>query len=72
MTAIRIQFIAVSLLIWLGIGLTGLSQASFVLYIPAVALFVAGVVGVCPGLGFWERLGFPNEPMPGKLPQKKR
>ena len=48
--AARVFFLVVSMVIWLGIWLTGFSIAHWVLYIPAVFLLVAAVTGYCPGM----------------------
>ena len=71
MTAIRAQFLFGSLLLWIGIALTGFSQASIFLYLPATSLAVAGAAGFCPGVAFWEKLGLPNEPI-AAMPGRKR
>ena len=48
--AARVFFFVVSLVIWLGIWLTGFNIAHWVLYIPAVFLLFAAVTGYCPGM----------------------
>lgn len=48
--AARVFFLVVSLVIWLGIWLTGFNIAHWVLYIPAVFLLFAAVTGYCPGM----------------------
>lgn len=55
--ALRVQFLAISLLILVGIWLTGFGRAHWFLYVPVVALAFAGVTGICPGLMFWKKLG---------------
>lgn len=48
--AARVFFLVVSMVIWLGIWLTGFNIAHWVLYIPAVFLLFAAVTGYCPGM----------------------
>lgn len=42
MTALRIQFLAISLVICVGIALTGFDRVHWFLYVPAAALAFAG------------------------------
>ncbi len=58
MTAQRMLFLTVGLTIALGIWLTGIERAHWVLYIPAVFLAFAGITGICPGLIILRKLGF--------------
>ena len=58
MSAQRLLFLTVSIIIALKIKLSGVERAHWVLYIPAVFLGFAGITGICPGLIFWRRLGF--------------
>ena len=37
-------------LIWLGIWDTGLSAASWILYLPAVMFLFAAITGICPSI----------------------
>jgi hypothetical protein len=46
--SMRIWFVFMSAVLWLGIYLTGFSSASWLLYVPAAAFFFAGVTGICP------------------------
>jgi len=48
-TAMRIWYVTIALLIWLGIILTGFSAAHWLLYIPAIGLTFAAITGICPG-----------------------
>lgn len=48
--ALRITFIIVGLIIMAGIWLTGFSVVHWLLYVPAVALILAGITGLCPML----------------------
>ena len=48
--ALRMTFLIIGLIIWLGIGLTGFSVAHWILYVPATFVTFAGVTGICPGL----------------------
>ncbi len=58
MSAQRMLFLSIALIVALGIWLTGFDKAHWVLYIPVVFLAFAGVTGICPGLIVWRRLGF--------------
>ena len=48
--ALRMTFLVIGALIWLGVWLTGFSTVHWLLYIPATFLTFAGVTGICPGL----------------------
>ena len=36
--------------IWLGIGLTGFSETSWVFYVPAITFIFGAITGYCPSL----------------------
>ena len=57
MTAIRMQFISVAIVVFIGIFLTGFDKVHWFLYVPVVLLLFAGLTGVCPGLLFWKKMG---------------
>lgn len=46
---LRLTFGFVSLLIWVGIFLTGFDKASWVLYLPAIGMLGAAISGICVG-----------------------
>ena len=70
MTAMRMQFFTIALLIFIGIWLTGFATAHWFLYVPVAALIFAGVTGICPGHLFWKKMGF-EDTLPGpKVPAK--
>ena len=48
--ALRMTFILIGMLIILGIWLTGLNVAHWVLFLPAIFLVFAGITGICPSL----------------------
>lgn len=48
--ALRMTFILIGMLIFLGIWLTGLNVAHWVLFLPAIFLVFAGITGICPSL----------------------
>jgi hypothetical protein len=48
--SMRFFFLIAGSIIWLGIWLTGFSNAHWVLYIPAVFFYFAVITGICPGL----------------------
>jgi hypothetical protein len=56
MSALRMVYLTIAVVILLGIMLTGFTQAHLVLYIPVVFLTFASVTGFCPGLVFWSRI----------------
>lgn len=58
MSAVRIQFLAIAVIILIGIWLTGFGQVHWFLYLPVAALVFAGVTGICPGMMIFKKLGF--------------
>lgn len=58
MTALRMQFLTLALLIFAGIRLTGIAEVHRFAWFPVIMLTFAGVTGVCPGLLLWKKLGF--------------
>jgi hypothetical protein len=52
----RVFFLFASSLLWLGIWLTGFSQASWVLYLPTIGFLFAALTGICPSLIISNRL----------------
>lgn len=71
MSAMRMVFLTVAVVILIGIWLTGFDQAHWMLYVPVVLLSFAGITGICPGLIFWNKVGFKNEPLSCGLPKKR-
>ena len=57
MTAIRMQFISVAIIVLIGISLTGFDKVHWFLYVPVVLLLFAGLTGICPGILFWKKMG---------------
>lgn len=57
MSAQRVLFLTVAILIVVGIGLTGFEQVHWLLYVPIAALTFAGLTGICPGLILYKKLG---------------
>jgi hypothetical protein len=47
---LRVFYLFGASVIWLGIWLTGFSEASWVLYVPAVTFVFAAITGFCPSL----------------------
>ncbi len=72
MNALRMVFLSVAAIITLGLWLTGFDKVHWLLYVPVAVLTFAGVTGICPGLIFWSRLGFRNEPLACDLPRGRR
>ncbi len=58
MTALRMQFLFMTVVIFAGILLTGLHTAHWFLYLPVVMFLFAGISGICPGLLLWKKMGF--------------
>ena len=58
MTAQRMVFLVMSIVIFVGIWLTGFGTVHWVLYIPAAALAFAAITGICPGIILFNKLGF--------------
>ncbi|MDH5178661.1 MAG: DUF2892 domain-containing protein [Gammaproteobacteria bacterium] len=50
--AMRLFLLIVAILLWLGIFLTGLKTAHWLLFIPAAFFTFAAVSGICPGMFF--------------------
>lgn len=48
--ALRMTFIFMASLIWVGLWLTGFNSVHWVLFLPAAFLSFAGITGICPGL----------------------
>ncbi|HED08707.1 MAG TPA: DUF2892 domain-containing protein [Ignavibacteria bacterium] len=57
MSALRMQFLTLAVLVFIGIWLTGFSNAHWFLWVPVVLLLFATVTGICPGLLFWKKMG---------------
>ncbi len=57
MTALRMQFLTLAVLFFIGIWLTGFSIAHWFLWVPVILLVFAAVSGKCPGLMFWKKMG---------------
>ncbi len=57
MTAQRMVYFFFASIIALGIWLTGLDKAHWILYFPVAFLAFAGTTGICPGLIFWKKVG---------------
>ena len=58
MSAQRMLFLTVAIILSVGIWLTGFSNVHWLLYVPVALLTFAGITGICPGLIFWRKLGF--------------
>lgn len=54
-SATRFFLLVISILIWLGIWLTGFNNVHWILYVPAAFLLLAAILGICPGM-FFSRL----------------
>ncbi len=72
MNALRMLFLSIAAVITIGIWLTGFGNVHWFLYVPVVFLTFAGVTGICPGLIFWNKLGFRNEPLACDLPKRPK
>ena len=58
MSAQRMLFLTVAIVLWVGLWLTGFNNVHWLLYLPATLLAFAGITGICPGLVVWRKLGF--------------
>lgn len=58
MTTLRMLFLTIAVVVFIGIYLTGFDKANWLLYLPVVMLLFAGITGICPGLLFWKKMGF--------------
>jgi hypothetical protein len=58
MSALRMQFLSIAVVVFIGIYLTGFSKVHWFLYVPIVVFLFAGITGICPGLMLWKKLGF--------------
>ena len=58
MTAIRMFLLLMSILVAVGIYLTGYKSVHWLLYLPAIGLVFAGIVGTCPSIMLFKKLGF--------------
>lgn len=48
--ALRLTFVMIGIVIFLGIWLTGFNTVHWLLYLPAAFLTLAGITGICPSL----------------------
>ncbi|MDX1696953.1 MAG: hypothetical protein R3308_01640 [Thiohalobacterales bacterium] len=67
MSAIRMLFIVMAVLIGIGIWLTGYQNVHWFLYLPPVFLLFAGVTGICPGYMVFRKMGFRGQGSGSKL-----
>jgi hypothetical protein len=58
MSAMRMLFLTLAVLIVIGIWLTGFDKVHWFLYLPPAALVFAGLTGICPGYLLYKKLGF--------------
>ncbi len=58
MSAQRMLFLTIAIIIAAGIFLTGYQSVHWLLYIPPLALLFAAITGICPGLALFKKLGF--------------
>ena len=49
-TPLRMFYLFAASMIWLGIMLTGFSEASWVFYVPGITFTIAAITGFCPSL----------------------
>lgn len=52
----KIFFLFVGVLLWLGIWQTGFETAHWLLYLPATFFLFSAVTGVCPGMLLFKEL----------------
>lgn len=58
MSAQRMLFITMAVLIVLGVYLTGFQQAHWILWVVAALITFAAATGICPALKIYQKLGF--------------
>lgn len=58
MSAQRMLFLTIAVILAIGIWLTGFRTVHWLLYVPVVLLSFAAITGICPGLMIWRKLGF--------------
>lgn len=58
MTALRMQFLSIATVVFIGIWLTGFGRVHWFLYIPVAFFLFAGATGICPGMIVWKKMGF--------------
>lgn len=52
----RLTFLFMSALIWLGMFLTGFNNTHWVLYLPAIGTAFAGLSGICMGAALFSKV----------------
>jgi len=57
MSAQRMQFLTLAVVILIGIWLTGFNVVHWFLYVPVVLLVIGGLTGFCFGVWFWKKMG---------------
>lgn len=58
MTAQRMLFVTMAILIVSGILLTGINQVHWILLVVAGLISFAAITGICPGLKIYQKIGF--------------
>ena len=57
MSAQRVFFLIMAMMIYIGIYLTGNSNVHWFAYVPVAALLFAFVTGICPGIRLLKAIG---------------
>ncbi len=57
MSAVRLLYFTVAVLLGAGIGLSGWNDVHWLLYVPTALLLFAGATGFCPTLALYRKLG---------------
>ena len=57
MSAQRVMFLLLAVIILIGIWLTGFKNVHWFLYFPVAGLLFAGLTGICPSLMLLKKLG---------------
>ncbi len=47
--SMRMVFAVISVLMWIGIGLTGFTNVHWFIYIPAIITAIVAITGICMG-----------------------
>ncbi len=61
MSANRMLYLSFSLIMFIGVWLTGFGNSHWLLYVPIIFSLFAGITGFCFNLWLWKKLGFQEE-----------
>jgi hypothetical protein len=58
MTAMRMFYLVLAVVIFIGIWLTGFDKAHWFLYVPVAMMLLAAATGWCTGMWLLKKMGF--------------